>query len=377
MNFDKWRIIKKMRILHIPTGGLFLDGIFSCISAYATAMDRTNLEIVIIASNQPSREIAEQVKQINCKLIIIPYRKVNTRKYITELWQFLRREQFDIVHVHGSSSIMSIELILAKFSGCKVRISHSHNTTCDNKCVDKLLRPIFKYSFTHAFACGMDAGKWLFGNREFIIQHNARDLNKYEYREQERLCWREKLSLTEKCLVIGHVGRFNYQKNHEYIIRIFKEINKKNPTAHLVLIGTGEYLNNIKDEVNKFSLSENVHFLGEISNVENVLSAIDIMILPSRYEGLPVVVIEWQASGLPCLISDSITDECIITDLVRKLSIEEMPDVWADAILHTNLANRVSVKSEVKEKLQKSGYDIQNGAKKLKQLYQTFISENY
>lgn len=365
----------KMKILHIPTGGLFSDGIFSCIEAYVAAMDRTNIEITILATNQPAKEIVKRVEFLNCSTAVIPYRKDNIRKYILELYQYLKKSRFDIVHVHGSSAIMAIELIIAKLVGCKVRIAHSHNTTCENKRIDSLLRQVFYYSYTHAFACGQDAGKWLFGKRSFMVIPNGRNLKKYEFSELNRNYWRRELSLQQDDFVIGHVGRFNYQKNHEYIVRIFQNVIKKRKNAHLLLIGTGENFEKIKEEVHRVGLDGRVQFLGSINNVEELLSVFDIMILPSRYEGLPIVVIEWQASGLPCLISDSITDECIMTELVRKLSIQEPPEIWADAIVNTNIQDRNSIKERVESDIREAGYDIEFGAKKLKDLYQKFIDE--
>ena len=175
--------------------------------------------------------------------------------------------------------------------------------------------------------------------------------------------------------VIGHVGRFNYQKNHEYIVRIFQKVIKKKKNAHLLLIGTGENFEKIKEEVHRVGLDGRVQFLGSVNNVEELLSVFDIMILPSRYEGLPIVVIEWQASGLPCLISDSITDECIMTELVRKLSIQEPPEIWADAIVNTNIQDRNSIKERVESDIREAGYDIEFGAKKLRDLYQKFVDE--
>lgn len=364
-----------MRILHIPTGGLFSDGIFSCIAAYVAVMNRTNIELTILATNQPAKEIVKRVESLDCSIAVIPYRKEKIGKYIEELYRYLKNSKFDIVHVHGSSAIMAIELMIAKLAGCKVRIAHSHNTTCENKRVDSILRPMFYYSYTHAFACGQDAGKWLFKEREFTVIPNGRDLKKYEFNEQKRNCWRRKLSLQQDDFVIGHVGRFNYQKNHEYIVRIFQEVIKRKKKAHLVLIGTGENFEKIKKKIYNAGLDEQVQLLGSINNVEEVLSAIDIMILPSRYEGLPLVVIEWQASGLPCIISETITGECMITGLVRKLSIQASPEIWADTIVNTVITDRNSTKEQIKLDMQEAGYDIETGAKELKALYQEFVDE--
>lgn len=364
-----------MNVLHIPTGGLFLDGIFSCIAAYAVSMERKNLELAILATNNPAEEVIERVKSINCSIAIIPYRKQNTGRYIVALYQYLKKSKFDIVHIHGSSAIMGIELMTAKLAGCKVRIAHSHNTTCENKRVDRMFRCIFNHSYTHAFACGQDAGKWLFREDNFTVIQNGRNLKKYEYNERKRGYWRKKLSLLDDDFVIGHIGRFNYQKNHEYIIRIFQEVVNLRKDAQLVLVGTGQNLEKIEAQVHEVGLDKQVHFLGAVNNVDELLSVFDVMILPSRYEGLPIVVIEWQAAGIPCIISDSITDECVITKWVNKLSIEAPASVWANTIVNIDIPDRNNTKQQIKSDMQKAGYDIEAGSQKLLNLYQEFLDE--
>lgn len=364
-----------MKLLHIPTGGVLADGIFSCILAYAQAMDRTDLEITILAPNDPEEKILEQIRRADCLAAVIPYRKQNTKRYILELYRYLKAGRFDIVHVHGSSAMMSIELLTAWLSGCRVRIAHSHNTSCENKRLDRLLRPIFYHSFDYAFACGQDAGKWLFKHRKFIVLPNGRDLTKYEYREEYRTVWRKRLEVPSDSLVIGHVGCFNYQKNHEYLIQIFQELTRTVSDAHLVLIGTGENFKNIKEKAEKSGIRGQVHFMGTTDHVGEILSAMDLMLLPSRYEGLPVVVIEWQASGLPCIISDTITEECRLTELVTTRSIEESPRMWAETVRHLSLPDRNRTKTEIKETIERAGYEIGSGADRLKQLYRSFLAE--
>lgn len=362
-----------MRVLHIPTGGLFSDGVYSCIYAYMSAMERQDIEIDVLATNKPPIDIISELKSINCKVIEIPYRRNDVKRYIKELYVYLKNNKYDIVHVHGSSSIMSIELFVAWLTGCKIRIAHSHNTKCENQKADKLLRPIFKCLYTHAFACGRDAGKWLFSEGKYEVIPNGRDLKKYEFSTNNRVYWRKQLDVNEDCLLIGHVGRFNEQKNHKYLIQIMEQVKNKNENAKLVLMGTGELMEEIKNNVYEKNLSNDVIFMGAIDNVNELLSAMDVMVLPSLYEGLPIVAIEWQASGLSCYLSDTITDECIVTKDVKKIAIDEHPIVWAEAIVNTKRKDREQTKENVKREMQLAGYDIMYDAKKLKSLYQKFI----
>lgn len=358
-----------MKVLHIPTGGLFSDGILSCITDHMAAMDKTDLDVRVLATNNAEDVAVQKVKRSGCKVVSIPYRKTNIVKYFFSLCRYLVREKIDIVHVHGSSAIMSVELVAAMLAGCKVRIAHSHNTTCEHKKIDKLLRPIFNKAYTVAFACGSEAGKWLFGNREFTIIPNGRDIKKYEYNVQNRINYRNRLEIPRDAFIVGHVGRFNTQKNHEYLIRVFEELYKRNKNAYLVLVGTGEKTNEIIDMVKKSTIRDNVVFTGAIDNVADYLSAFDVMLLPSLYEGLPMVVIEWQIAGLPCIVSDTVTKECAITPLVKFKSIKESPESWARNIIDISLQDREKNKDVLFSSIRKAGYDIEFGAERLRNIY--------
>ena len=365
-----------MKVLHIPTGGLFSDGILSCITDYMAAMDKTDLDVRVLATNSAEDVAVKKVEKSGCKVVSIPYRKTNIAKYFFSLYRYLVKERIDIVHVHGSSAIMSVELIAAMLAGCKVRIAHSHNTTCEHQEVDKLLRPIFNRAYTKAFACGSEAGKWMFGNREFVIIPNGRDIKKYEYNTQNRINYRNKLKIPKDALVVGHVGRFNVQKNHEYLLQVFEELYKNDKNTYLVLVGTGEKIDEIKDLVRKSTIRDNVIFTGVIDNVADWLSAFDVMLLPSLYEGLPMVVIEWQIAGLPCIVSDTVTKECAITPLVKFKSLKEGPESWARNVRDISLQDREKNKKMLFSSIRKAGYDIEFGAKRLREKYIELAGKN-
>lgn len=367
-----------MKILQIPTGGLFSDGILSCIVEYMTAMDKSGMEIQVLATNNPEKSVVEKVENSGCRVVSIPfpYRKKNIVKYFLALYKYISKEKIDVVHVHGSSAIMSVELVAARLAGCKVRIAHSHNTTCENQKADRILRPLFNRSYTTAFACGQDAGRWMFGKRKFTIIPNGRNLKKYEYDSKKRIEYRNKLGIVSDALVIGHVGRFNRQKNHEYLVRVFSEVYKKKRNSYLVLVGTGEKVGEIKNLVKELELENNVIFTGVIENVSDYLSAFDIMLLPSLYEGLPLVVIEWQIAGLPCIVSDTVTKECAITSLVKFESIKKEPEVWANEVVNLILQDRNDSKEAVLNDIKMAGYDIKSGAEKLKKLYSILVEDS-
>jgi glycosyltransferase involved in cell wall biosynthesis len=366
-----------VKILQIPTGGLFSDGISSCLIEYIAAMNKTDMDIRILATNKVGDDIIHKFEMCGCKVISIPNRKENIINYFFKLCRYIAKEKIDIVHVHGSSAIMSVELLAAKIAGCKVRIAHSHNTTCENKKADRLLRPVFNKTYTEAFACGQDAGKWMFGKRKFTIIPNGRNIEKYKYDFAKRVKYRKKLKISNEALVVGHVGRFNTQKNHEYLIKIFSKIYKENQNSKLVLVGTGTTLNDVKKEVEELGLENSVIFTGALDNVSDYLSAFDVMLLPSLYEGLPLVVVEWQIAGLPCIVSDTVTKECAVTSLVKYESIMEQPVVWAEDVKKLVLRDREECKSKVWAEIRNAGYDIAEGAEKLRNKYFCLFADSY
>lgn len=212
----------------------------------------------------------------------------------------------------------------------------------------------------------------MFGKRKFTIIPNGRNLKKYEYDSKKRIEYRNKLGIASDALVIGHVGRFNRQKNHEYLVRVFSEVYKKKRNSYLVLVGTGEKVDEIKTLVKELELQNNVIFTGVIENVSDYLSAFDVMLLPSLYEGLPLVVIEWQIAGLSCIVSDTVTKECAITSLVKFESIKKEPVAWANDIGNLTLQNRNDSKEVVFSEIKTAGYDIESGAEKLRQMHNLF-----
>lgn len=263
---------------------------------------------------------------------------------------------------------MSIELYLAKLLGCKIRIVHSHNTTCDHKVIDKMLRPIFYKSYTKALACGEDAGRWLFKNRTFKIIKNGRDIKKYEFNKQKRIQMRNKLNIDDSTLAIGHVGNFNAQKNQAFLLKVLDSLIKKEKNVKMFFMGDGELRKSIEEDSVKLGLSDYICFTGSISNVPDMLQAMDFMLLPSKHEGLPLVVIEWQIAGLPCIISDVVTKECAYMDSVYFLSLED-ENKWRDKILEIGRVERKENDFSILVNTQKNGYDLEKNIKELQNCF--------
>lgn len=359
-----------VKVLHIITGGLRREGIASTQLEFFKHMDLEKIKISVAAVHDNSPEMIADFENNNCKVYSFPDRQSDTLKYFLSLIHTMKEINPDIVHVHGSSAIMSIELLAAKLAGVKIRIAHSRNTKADNIQKDRLLRPMFEHLYTMGMACGQEAGEWLFGTRPFVVIHNGKDFQKFKYDAVKRKLQREKLGLTKK-IVVGHVGRINGQKNHEFLIRAFYEFQKENDNAVLYLIGGGPLIDERKQQAEELGISDKVIFTGSVNDVPDRLQAMDIMVFPSKYEGLPNVVLEWQAEGLPCLISDKITKECAPSDLVEFASIEDDPKVWANKMeeMLKKFTDRETQAKCGTQALKENGFDIVDATKQLENIY--------
>lgn len=360
---------KKIKVLIIPTGGMGVDGITSSIMNYYEYLDHSNIKMTFVVTKikgdkENFNNIIGKIIKNGDKVIKIP-RSKNIIIYFIKLLKLIKENNFDIIHVHGSSSIMAIELLAARMGGIPARISHSHNTKCNHNIVNKILRPLFNKLTNYRLACGKEAGIWLFGNNDFTVLNNGIDIEKFSYSHEQRCKMRKKLNLENK-KVIGHVGNFNRQKNHSFIIDILSEIIKSNPDFHVILIGDGINRKKIENKINESNLSGNITLLGRRNDIPDILQAADIMILPSFYEGLPVSVIEWQASGLKSIVSTCVTSEVKITELVNFMALEDGAKKWASKI-----QKEINYKRDcyTNAKLIEKGYDIKTSANKLIEIY--------
>ncbi|MCC8155797.1 MAG: glycosyltransferase family 1 protein [Oscillospiraceae bacterium] len=322
---------------------------------------------MLVGTIEVKPEIRKKIQDLGCTVLELPSRRTNTLNYFVSLVKVIRKQKIDVVHAHGNSGTLAIEMLAAKLGGCRKRIAHSHNTQCDQVKADKLLRPLLNVTYTIALACGEDAGRWLFGSRPFQILKNGRDFNIYSYNAQTRERVRLEYNLGNS-LTLGHVGGFFEQKNHRFISRIYHEIVKMQPTAKLFMIGDGP----LKPEIEELcaDIKDNVIFTGSIDNVQDLLQAMDVMILPSLFEGLPLVAVEWQINGLPCLLSDKVTRECAATEQVEFVPLEAGESVWAEkAIQAADGCERSANSRAAKENLKKLGFDIRDNTTKLQNIY--------
>jgi len=353
----------KIKVLTITTSGLARkEGISTVILDNYSRLDSSKYDLQIIASGEYSYELVQAFQGIGVRIRCLPSRKETPGDYFRAFIKLFKEEKYDVIYIHGSSAIMSIEFYIAKHYGCKVRIAHSHNTTCDHKKVDKMLRPLFYRVITDRLACGKDAGKWLYENRDFTIIKNGRDPSTYRFKQEIREKIRKELGVSKNCLLIGHVGNFNEQKNQSFLVDIFQAMKKILPDSKLFLMGDGRKRNEVMKKVVAEGLSEDVVFTGNVQNIPEMLQAMDVMTLPSLHEGLPLVVVEWQMAGLPCVISDKVTTECAFTQLVNFESLNSSPNKWAEKIMQVSQKDREQQSKEAIAASGLAGFDINESA---------------
>lgn len=355
-----------IRILHVVTY-MGRGGLETMLMNYYRHIDRTQVQFDFLTHRDFKADYDDEIELLGGKIYHLPRLIPWSKSYKQTLRDFFNSHpEYKIVHVH-QDCFSGVICQVAEECGIPVRIAHSHCTSQDKnwKYPIKLwyMRSIPKYA-TDLLACGHEAGTWMFGGAPFQILNNAIDADAYVYNPRKRDEIRTKLGVNDR-LVIGHIGRFSPQKNHPYLIDIFAALHQQDPNATLLLVGDGSGRKAIEDKVNSLGLQDCVIFTGVRSDVPDLLQAMDVFVFPSLYEGLPVTMIEAQAAGLPCFISDKVPAECSITDSVTMIPLSSPPEIWADKIL---LAKNTQRKNN-KERVMKAGYDIRENAKWLQNYY--------
>ena len=372
---DGGGIVKENKIkVAMVTNHFGITGIGTVMMNYCKALDKDKYDLTILAGQPISEKYAKECKEYGIHLIALPSRHGESLKHYSALWKALKAGHYDIVHVHGSSSMMAIELTIARLAGVKVRIAHSHNSTCPNYKVHKVLNPYFRKIYSKALACGKLAGDWLFGENNFEILPNGFHTENFAFSSEDRAAIRNELGVDDQ-LLIGHIGRVNEQKNQEYLLKIFEKAAAVRNDAALLIVGTGPDEEKIKERIQKHPYKERIIFYGETDNPTAFYSAMDVFVFPSRYEGLPVVLLEAQISGLPCVVSDRVTKEVDLGD-INWQSIDGDPQLWADAILAVKMRTaeeRLEYKEEHIEEIQK--YDITQTVKQLEKIYSDLMEK--
>ena len=281
---------------------------------------------------------------------------------------------------HGNSATLSLEMAAARFAGCKIRISHCHNTKCRFPIIHRILLPLFNSLCTHRLACGDAAGYWLYKNKDFRVFFNGIDTERFSFDIAKRNKVREQLGITVDQTVIGHVGAFNEVKNQSFLVDVLSSLLTVCPEYLVLFVGSGPLYETLKEKVASLQLQGNVIFVGETDCVAEYLNACDLIAMPSLYEGLPLSLIEEQANGLSCIVSDTVTNETDKTGNLIFLSLSEGANKWANVIrgIQRVTDRKRQNNSEIAvELIKQSGYDIYIGADNLRKYYFEIVEDKY
>lgn len=371
-----------IRVLHM-IASLGIGGTQAMIMNLYRTIDRSKVQFDFIIDHSDSPRhtyFADEIKQLGGNIYIMPTFKGSNILEIVKAWDcfFKEHREYGILHNHARS-YACIYLPIAKKYGVKT-IAHSHSTS-NGKGISALIKKILQYPLRYQadyfFGCSMSAGEWLFGRKianssNYYLIRNAVDLDNYRFNSDIRKEYRKWIGAKENIVVYVHVGRLHESKNHSFLLNVFAEIQKEKENSLLVLVGEGELREKIEKQAKALLIDDRVVMLGIRSDVHYIFQASDYFLFPSLWEGLPVTVIEAQAAGVPCFISDKVTSEVNISELVTSLPIDKGVKPWVDAIMQTSI-KRKDVSSEIIN----AGFDIQRSAQWIMKFYDTIGNEGH
>lgn len=339
-------------------------------------MDLSDLKIDLFTpyycDNSSSKD---ELEQSGGKLISLnlPFEPGKSRLNIYKpLLSYLKNNHYDVVHIHsGSTSVLALAALAARRNGVRKIIVHSHCTgirkNLKYRLTKLLMTPILDTCPTDYCACSKEAGEWKFSARamkKLVILKNGVDLERFGFSSKIREQTRNSLGIRSDDYVIGHVGRFTYQKNQEFIIDLLRAVKPDIPHVKALLIGTGDTMDQIRSRAKEYGLDGDVLFIGNVDNTQDYYQAMDVFVFPSRFEGLGIVGVEAQANGLTVFASTEVPQELKISSLVKFISLEDI-QMWKKEIIKVANKGRLDVSGQIRL----AGYDIRETAAQLQKIY--------
>lgn len=387
-----------VRVLHV-LGNTNLGGAESRIMDLYRHTDRNRVQFDFLVHSGEEGFYEKEIRELGGRIFRVPrfriYNYFSYRKALKEFFQ--EHHEFALVQGHMTSTA-AIYLPVAKKAGVKKTAAHARSAGVDKGLkgiMTRFLRRNLADKADYLFTCSELAGISVYGEKavregKTIFIPNAIDCAGFTFDPKKRKKMREELGLTD-ALIIGHVGRFHYAKNHEYLLRVFAELCQMGTGAggstaetgadqnyHLILLGEGPLMEDTRKLAEELGVADRAHFLGNHKNIADYYQAMDYFVYPSRYEGMPGTIVEAQASGLPCLMSDTICREVIATELVETMSIEKEPKVWAEELQRRidALVSKQENREKYAAKMAAAGFDVQAQAERMMRFYESGRWEN-
>lgn len=361
-----------IKILYVNGGTMDRGGVSTFMINIYDRIDHNKFQIDFLVHTDLEGIRDKEILDKGGKIFRVPAKSKHPLRNYMQIREIIQKGHYDIIHSHadaGNAFILSI----AKSCGVPVRISHCHNTNYTSGNFlrrflnEKTKRSVVKYA-TQRWACSRKAGEWLYGvESEFSVIPNAIEVESFIYQQDLARELRQTLKLQDK-FIIGHVGRFEPQKNHTFILDVFEEIIKEQKEAHLVLIGRGYLEEVIKQQAKEKNILQHISFLGERSDIANIIQIFDVVLMPSLFEGLSIAMVELQANGLSIICSDTISEEINLTGNVNFLSLDAPLSTWSRAVLTSNMRDEGAL-----DKIIAKGYDIKSLVSRIEKDYEEFI----
>lgn len=368
----------KLRVLHVVVN-MNRGGAETLLMNLYRNIDRSKVQFDFLTCKEGVFD--SEIKELGGKVYRIPYvTEVGHCLYLKQLYLFFQQHHtYQIVHAH-LDKMSGFVLQTAKKAKIPIRIAHSHNTRSEGGLVARTYKwyagTRIVPSATHLYACSKAAASWLFQkhDRKVILLNNGVDVDRFRYCQQARQKARAEWGVNERTLVWGHVGRFNHQKNHRFLLELFHKVHQKNQNTVLVLVGEGVLKSEIEKQIKELELAQSVRLLGVRSDVHEILQGFDCFVFPSVHEGLPLTLIEAQACGLPCIISDDISEEVDMEcGLIQRLSLDKAKE-WERVL---SFIDPSLPRKEVAYLLDRKGYNIKHQAEKIEQFYRVCMKEGH
>ena len=363
----------------IVMGKFTSGGIKSVITNYYSNVDRNKISFDLLIDNNSPIDDYSEIEAIGgrvCKISTLS----NPFKYISQIYKLSKENKYDIIHGYVNA-LNVFSMFAGKMAGVPVRIAENLSSAHPGEkktIVKNILKPFSKIFPTDLAACSKSCGEWLYGKKDIEsgkvrIFNNAISLKKYTYDKELRENVRNSLGLSDENFVLGHIGRYQYQKNHNFLIDIFDEVYKRDKNSRLLLVGYGDLKEEIFNKINSLGVKDAVIDMGATENIAGLYNAMDVFVLPSFYEGLPVVGIEAQATGLPCVFSTEVTKETGVIPDTKFVELSENKGKWADEILKIrDNYKRANTENYIID----AGFDIETEGRKLQDYYFDLISKH-
>lgn len=360
--------MQKLRLLMVVGNLRASNGVTSFVMSYFRQLNHENVQMDFALLSDWESPYYKEIQQAGGKIYVLPPVK-DLLTHIKKCNQILAHDHYDVVS--DNSLILTIPMMMsAKHYHVPVRILHSHNTRLSSYAkkekIEKAFLPILKSQCTDFCACGKEAGKFLFGGKNFTIIPNVISPKDNQYNSDRREQVRKQMNVSDR-IVIGTVGRTAPQKNPYFAVNVVGALTKKVPNLTYWWIGSGEMDYELRDYVREKRLEETIRFLGSRNDILDLYQAMDIFFLPSLFEGLPLTGVEAQAFGLPCVVSSSVTDEMVYTDLVKYVSLQDSIDAWVEAL--EEQIQRIPERRSYQDELRSSQFSSDGAGERLTNIY--------